>query len=82
MKVLFLAPVLALCSGCAAIPPSMLLSGAMGLIDMNQKKIMAEKLDRIETALNTHPQRAAASNFDYSLFQSSRGGLRVSVVTQ
>lgn len=74
MKVLFLAPVLVLCSGCAAIPPSLIMSGVMGIADMRQKQQMNDRLSRIEAAVLPREETALAK-YSYPL-----SGLKVTVL--
>jgi len=83
MKVLILAPVLALCSGCAAITPAMMLSGAMGLVEFNQNQGIERRLARIEGHLQDAdvPGTHLFANSSSDLFRSLRPPMRVRVLT-
>lgn len=83
MKVLILALIVALCSGCAAITPAMILSGAMGLVEFNQNQTMERRLARIEAHLQDADVRETPSfaNSSSDLFRSLRSPMRVRVLT-
>lgn len=79
MKVLFLAPIVALCSGCAAITPAMMLSGAMGIIEHRQNQNIERRLANIE-ALIESDKKGIASNYSTTSFLFPQTGLRVRVL--
>ena len=83
MKVFVFALLAALCSGCAAVTPAMMLSGAMGLVEFNQNQVIERRLARIEGHLQdvdaSQTQQFATHSSD--LFRSLRPSMRVRVLT-
>lgn len=81
MKVFVLALLVALCSGCAAVTPAMMLSGVMGVIEHRQNQNIERRLANVE-ALLSEEQTGISSSYSTtsSLFQPN--GLRVRVLEQ